>query len=130
MFCHKCGYHSREKTRGLFGGCPGDQGTRGTFLRRLLEGRHPQTQESLRATPRPACLDSTVATALSRRRVCGKQVAGSDLGICHDMAGRPDFSSLDSVVSEAGFTRSLEGDGDEEQCSLRCDVRIFADGLA
>ena len=129
VFCHKCGYHSREKTRGLFGGCPGDQGTRGTFLRRLLEGRHPQTQESLRATPRPASLDTTVSTAPSRRRVCGKQVAGSDLGICHDMAGRPDFFALDSVVSEAGFSRDLEGVDEDEHSGPLCGLH-FADGLA
>ena len=121
-------------TRGLFGGCPGGVETRGTFLRRLLGGCHPQTNAPLRSsTPRPVILDAPIARADSKRRVVGKQIAGSDSGEYYCMAGRPDHSSIDDVVSFCGFTADLEARDTEYRSSASqvepLEADVLVDGL-
>ena len=125
-----------RKSQGPFWACPGNQGTRGTFLARLLSGRHPQTQESFHANPRPCTLDTTVATRPVSRRIWGKKDAASGLGECTSLAGTPDNSLLDEVADACGYVVSLEadtptarGEGGARGCGS-LEPREFFDGLS
>ena len=57
VFCANCGFYSKRQVRGLARPCSKSvANNRGPHLRRLLDGRHPQTGEILPSTERPRLL--------------------------------------------------------------------------
>ena len=117
MFSCVCGRYSKEKAKGLLGSCPRDAGTRGTFLARLLAGKHPQTNQPLPASSsRPVFPDDSVARVCARLRIHGTQPpgAGSDF-VC--LSSAPSTGDLDQTLLGCGLATDLS-------VAVPCDVSL------
>ena len=113
VFCIVCGCYSSARARGLFGSCPRELTTqRATILRRLLDGRHPQTNAPLASRwPRPVFCDPSVARSGGRSRIWGKQSA--DLGLNLQAVDISSTSDIDQLLDATGLVADLsllEGD--------------------
>ena len=76
-------------------------------------------------------LNATVARVQSKRRVNGKQIAGSDAGVSYCIADCPDYSSIDSTVRDCGFLADLEAHDMECRAAQvePLEASEFVDGL-
>ena len=83
LFCSVCGSYSASRARGLQGSCPKEAvGTRARSLRRLLQGLHPKSGETLPSmtSERVVCLTASRGAEMSRRVQQALPMGSSRLG--------------------------------------------------